>query len=979
MIKHVDSNIGLIASFENGLEGYIHITKASDKPIKRFDECYEIGKIHNARIISVDNLDGLYILSLQKSILEQQFLRHHEVKIGMMVDAVVLKVDVSGVIVSIGENMSALIPNTHLSDIILSNPGKKYSVGSKVKAQVLNVDIEKKRVILSCKKSLLQSQNAIISEYSEENVGVIASGTIKKVESFGVILSFYGNVQAICLPSDTGSSSEDWKSEFKTSQVVACRILSVNTVDRKMRVSFKLRGREDFENIVTGSLHKATVITKESDNIVVQLTQLNMMAILPKSHLSDYPSICEKKFKKLTKGTELEVAIIETDLKNVKVFVTIKQALLASRQSLSESDLKVGSTFAGYVNKISDTFCTVKTICGDKLLVLKKNVSDEFTSSISESISIGQTIIGTVIVIHEDLRMEASMRASTNLAEIMPFETQYLQNYIIERNAFISTEVKPEFQIGSIVKGTVSQVLPRAVILSLGNGYKGLLTFTKNGASMHSVGDVIDARILEIDIAKKIADLTTNTSVQIKEHDLSDCIGTTFESTIELIKEDYMIVTIPSLGNMLAMVCGKSFNNVSQSLFTNFNVGKLISIVLLKTVSDIFSMPLFAYRAVEAVVIPKKTSPSKNTKPTKPVKLNDFANCIDPNVKSFSDIQDGNIIQVKIKSKKELQINVIIADNVFGRIHVSQVQFTEKVKNSEELFSKFKAGEIISVKVIGFHCSKTHKYLPLSNRQDGNKKNVMVELSTYLGAEENKIKSYEDVTLNERYSGFVGKIEKSVFWILLSNNILGRVFYLDASHSINVVSNIAQHFKIGDYVECIASKIDTSKNAVDLSIKEASAEIKTGMTTCGKVSSVKPESGLIIQLTAQKYGRLHLTDISDTFTGNPTNAFIPGQLVKCHILNTDSSKIDVSTRESDFNQTLLAKDASIKDITLLKVGQKTKGFVKSISDNGCFVSISRSITARIKIAELSDTFVKDFKSMFTIGQLVSGTIIGYAY
>lgn len=52
-----------------------------------------------------------------------------------------------------------------------------------------------------------------------------------------------------------------------------------------------------------------------------------------------------------------------------------------------------------------------------------------------------------------------------------------------------------------------------------------------------------------------------------------------------------------------------------------------------------------------------------------------------------------------------------------------------------------------------------------------------------------------------------------------------------------------------------------------------------------------------------------------------------------------------------------------------------QGYVKNVSAVGVFVTLSSSVEARVKLGQLSDTFVEDPKAAFPVGQLVSGRIL----
>ncbi len=62
-----------------------------------------------------------------------------------------------GFFVKITPTISALCPKMHFADVSLKNPEKKFKVGSKITCRVLNIDHRRKRITLTNKPSLINS------------------------------------------------------------------------------------------------------------------------------------------------------------------------------------------------------------------------------------------------------------------------------------------------------------------------------------------------------------------------------------------------------------------------------------------------------------------------------------------------------------------------------------------------------------------------------------------------------------------------------------------------------------------------------------------------------------------------------------------------------------------------------------------------------------------------------------------------------
>mmetsp|Transcript_15013 Transcript_15013/g.19708 ORF Transcript_15013/g.19708 Transcript_15013/m.19708 type:complete len:428 (+) Transcript_15013:74-1357(+) len=168
-----------------------------------------------------------------------------------------------------------------------------------------------------------------------------------------------------------------------------------------------------------------------------------------------------------------------------------------------------------------------------------------------------------------------------------------------------------------------------------------------------------------------------------------------------------------------------------------------------------------------------------------------------------------------------------------------------------------------------------------------------------------------------------------------------------------------------------------------------------GKVLVGRVSlddeKKSKRSGYIrIKIAPSLNARLCLTHIDDAeeWTDSPLSKLKDNQFVKCRVLkdiNVDDGedKVYVSLRPS-----ILGEDdkenGPIEDrletesedsVKLPAVGQLVKGFVVGSSKHGCFVRLTRHITALVQLRNLADGYVKDVAATFPYGKLVAGRVI----
>lgn len=132
--------------------------------------------------------------------------------------------------------------------------------------------------------------------------------------------------------------------------------------------------------------------------------------------------------------------------------------------------------------------------------------------------------------------------------------------------------------------------------------------------------------------------------------------------------------------------------------------------------------------------------------------------------------------------------------------------------------------------------------------------------------------------------------------------------------------------------------------------------VAVGDKVSGRVARYSRQ-GAIVHFPGQITGSLHPTDACDDFEkGTPVPNM--GTTIEGVVLRVDKNKrqLILSSRESRVgcDQNHIVVDREINSITDIKADDKVRGFVKTISDKGVFVSLGRDVDARVLIKELFD-------------------------
>ncbi|KAG9556311.1 nucleic acid-binding protein, partial [Aureobasidium melanogenum] len=352
---------------------------------------------------------------------------------------------------------------------------------------------------------------------------------------------------------------------------------------------------------------------------------------------------------------------------------------------------------------------------------------------------------------------------------------------------------------------------------------------------------------------------------------------------------------------------------------------------------------------------------------------------------SLTDFTLGKETQARIVSVKDTQLNVLLADNIQGRIDVSEVfNSWEDIKDRKKPLQKFKAKQVLPVKVLGIHDARNHRFLPITHRHS---RVPVLELTAKTNTtleSESDILTLDQVKTDSTWIAYVNNIGDKCLWANLSPNVRGRIDLLDVSDDVSLLQDIPKNFPVGSAIRVKVKSVDAAANRLDLVAASAASSapvtLKTltdGQILAGKVTKVS-ERNVIVQLSDSVSGIVTLTELSDDFTeANPTT-HSRGDIVRVCVSAVDlpNKRVYLSMRPSKIlSSALPVEDRQITSIPQLAVNDVVRGFVKAVTEKGVIVNLGPRVDAFVRISDLSDQFVKDWKSAVEIDQLVKGKIL----
>ena len=240
------TDYGAFVELEPGIEGLIHVsemswTKKNVHPGKIVATSQEV----EVQVLEVDPIKRRISLGLKQTLSNpwESFAENHPV--GSVVEGEVKNKTEFGLFVGLDGDVDGMV---HLSDLDWTKPGEQviddYKKGDVVKAQVLDVDVEKERISLGIKQMV--GGDAVVAKADDGAPGDLRKGQVVTCEIIdvkdgGVDVRIAGtDLTTFVKRSELARDRNDQRPErFAVGEKVDARIILLDRKARKISVSVK--------------------------------------------------------------------------------------------------------------------------------------------------------------------------------------------------------------------------------------------------------------------------------------------------------------------------------------------------------------------------------------------------------------------------------------------------------------------------------------------------------------------------------------------------------------------------------------------------------------------------------------------------------------------------------------------------------------------------------------------------------------------
>lgn len=291
-----------------GVDGLVHITDLSWSRINHPSEIVELDEKLNVVILDFDENKSRIQLGLKQLSKHPWDALGEDVKVGDEVEGKVVVIADYGAFIEVAEGVEGLI---HVSEMSWSTHLRSaqdfVSVGDVVKAQILTLDREDRKMSLGIKQLSQDPWTDITSKFP---VGFKHKGIVRNFTNFGVFVEMEEGIDGLIYISDLSWTKKiKHPSEFcAVGDELEVVVLELDVEGRKLSLGHKQTKENPWDKyeseFALNTKHTASILEIVDKGATVQFND-DIVAFIPSRHLE------KEDGSKLKKGEEAEFVIIE--------------------------------------------------------------------------------------------------------------------------------------------------------------------------------------------------------------------------------------------------------------------------------------------------------------------------------------------------------------------------------------------------------------------------------------------------------------------------------------------------------------------------------------------------------------------------------------------------------------------------------------------------------------------------------------------
>jgi len=304
----------------DGVDGLVNYNEISYKGPVNPASYYKEGDEVSVIILSYDKAKQHLSLSIKATLPNPWEEISEQLEVGDTITVTVSNFESYGAFVDLGNDIEGLL---HISEISwnknLKNPKDLLTINDEINVEVIELDIEKKRLRVSLKSLQEKPFNAFVKKHK---VGDLIKGKVATLTDFGAFVNL-GDVDGLLHNEEASwQNNAKCKDLFKKGEELDVKIIKIDTQKENISLSLKsildspAKQYQDEHNV--GDIVKGTIKDNKEFGLFVTLTE-NVDGLIRKEDLGP---LSEDDIKV---GNEIEAVIVNIDIKRNRIRLSAKR------------------------------------------------------------------------------------------------------------------------------------------------------------------------------------------------------------------------------------------------------------------------------------------------------------------------------------------------------------------------------------------------------------------------------------------------------------------------------------------------------------------------------------------------------------------------------------------------------------------------------------------------------------------------------
>jgi small subunit ribosomal protein S1 len=250
------TDYGAFVELEQGIEGLVHVSEMTwSKRMKHPSKLVNVGDEVDCVVLSVNPTERRISLGMRQLASNPWDTLHDKYPVGATVEGRVRNLTEFGAFIEIEDGIDGLVHVSNLSwTTRVKHPSEVLKKGDKVKAVILAIEPDKRRLSLGVKQ---MQPDVWDSFFAQHRIGDIVHGKILRVANFGAFVEIAEGIEGLCHNSEAVDANGQ-PMHLEPGGEFDFKIIKMNQEEKKVGLSIKAVGEEASRQEVESYKHPSS-------------------------------------------------------------------------------------------------------------------------------------------------------------------------------------------------------------------------------------------------------------------------------------------------------------------------------------------------------------------------------------------------------------------------------------------------------------------------------------------------------------------------------------------------------------------------------------------------------------------------------------------------------------------------------------------------------------------------------------------------